>query len=730
MKIEKYQINSVEDVKYISLLNMHCVIEKRFIYVYMLEEHLQRYIETGKSIFKIGQTDVKVGNRINDQIYHHGWQTITSSEPVIIAIYEVDSNINDKMIQNRICSAVKDATISKCNKRKTYQHAPSGTEWVNNITISDIENAINYYNGKFLFINNDALTNNFKIENNKENSKYEFVNMLNHLANSYDNSSERNIIRSYIQGIVICSVILGDDYKKCNILFGHKKFINMIEKLFNISFDEFMNKISYYAGNYSDIDEMISMIHDYAKDNDLDMSWIAECFIDFTNGDNDFATNWKRMSAYYYADYLQEYIDKMDFDCKKNKDVKFLIYPGSLAILDMIAEYRKIAIIKYNRKSEKIRHIVENEMTLAFDYGDDFIADFVKQIIYYKYNIKLENIIYINEKSEIYNNKKELIDMPKFDYIVQNPPYSGDLHLDFLKMGLNMLNEKGQMVIIEPATWLINLRTTGNVEKYNEIKELLKDHVKSITIENLNKAFEIGNNTPLSITHIDFSNIHKNINFNYCGEKYIKESLYDCNHIGDRLIFDNIIKKISILSNTAEDYVLKSNNIKSKNCAYLRFGNYMLDTIGKRHFNNTNYLSCTIDTEVGKYFTSYVITGADKHDVSNEIPKSKKGNNCDCLYYDKFDNFEDNKIILENYKDFIWNTKFAKFIIIATTFDRNNGSMKYIPWLDFSKKWTDEMINVYFNFTDDEIKMINDVCTRFEANHSTFKRFIAGPQNN
>ena len=138
MNLERYLINSTDDIKYTSLLNTRCVIEKRFIYVYMLEEHLQRYIETGKSIFKIGQTDVKVGNRINDQIYHHGWQTITSSAPIIIAIYEVDSNINDKMIQNRICSTVKDSVISKYNKRKSYQHAPSGTEWVDNITISDI----------------------------------------------------------------------------------------------------------------------------------------------------------------------------------------------------------------------------------------------------------------------------------------------------------------------------------------------------------------------------------------------------------------------------------------------------------------------------------------------------------------------------------------------------------------------------------------------------------------
>ena len=344
MTTKDYQITSVDDIKYKTLLYTECNIGKRFIYVYMLEEHLEKYLETGKSKFKIGQTDVRVGNRINDQIYHHGWQTITSSAPIIIAIYEVDNNITDKIINSKICADVKNASISKFDERKSYHHAKSGTEWVNNISINDIENAISYYQGKFLFINNDALTNNYNITCNVEQSKYEFVNMLNNLVNSYDIAKDRNIIKRYIQGIVISSIILGSDYKNCNILFGHKSFINIIEKLFNISFNDFMNKISYYERNYSDIDQMISMIHDYAMDNDLDLSWIAECFIDFTNGDSTFATNWKRMAAYYYADYLQEYIDKMDFDCKKNKDIKFLIYPGSLAILDMIAEYRKIAI--------------------------------------------------------------------------------------------------------------------------------------------------------------------------------------------------------------------------------------------------------------------------------------------------------------------------------------------------------------------------------------------------
>ena len=181
----KYQITSVDDIKYSSLLNTHCKHDKRFIYVYMLEEHLQRYHETGKSIFKIGQTDVKVGKRIYDQIYNRNQQTCTSSAPVIIAIYEVDNNITDKKIHSRISAVNKDTVISKYNQRKSYQFAVAGTEWVNNITISDIEAAIEYYNGKFIFINDNALTNNYRIEKREDAcNEYEFVNMLNHLINS------------------------------------------------------------------------------------------------------------------------------------------------------------------------------------------------------------------------------------------------------------------------------------------------------------------------------------------------------------------------------------------------------------------------------------------------------------------------------------------------------------------------------------------------------------------
>lgn len=60
----------------------------------------------------------------------------------------------------------------------------------------------------------------------------------------------------------------------------------------------------------------------------------------------------------------------------------------------------------------------------------------------------------------------------KFDCIIENPPYAGSFHLDFLKESLKMLDEKGKFTIIEPATWLINIRKNGNAKLYDEINEL------------------------------------------------------------------------------------------------------------------------------------------------------------------------------------------------------------------------------------------------------------------
>ena len=49
--------------------------------------------------------------------------------------------------------------------------------------------------------------------------------------------------------------------------------------------------------------------------------------------------------------------------------------------------------------------------------------------------------------------------MRNFNAIITNPPYAGSLHLDIFNRLLDNLDGKtGQMTIVEPSTWLINVK--------------------------------------------------------------------------------------------------------------------------------------------------------------------------------------------------------------------------------------------------------------------------------
>ena len=63
--------------------------------------------------------------------------------------------------------------------------------------------------------------------------------------------------------------------------------------------------------------------------------------------------------------------------------------------------------------------------------------------------------------------------MPKFDYIIQNPPHNKIMYIQFFNKGLDILSDTGKMTIIEPATLLMNLRQNSpNVNKKFYIQEI------------------------------------------------------------------------------------------------------------------------------------------------------------------------------------------------------------------------------------------------------------------
>ena len=88
----------------------------------------------------------------------------------------------------------------------------------------------------------------------------------------------------------------------------------------------------------------------------------------------------------------------------------------------------------------------------------------------------------------------------KFDVALMNPPYDKDLHLKFLEKCIEISDN---VISIQPATFLVNLRNDSKSKRYNKFKEKIDKHVKFISIENYNDIFKTGLFVPYMIINID-----------------------------------------------------------------------------------------------------------------------------------------------------------------------------------------------------------------------------------
>jgi len=340
-----------------------------------------------------------------------------------------------------------------------------------------------------------------------------------------------------------------------------------------------------------------------------------------------------------------------------------------------------------------------------------------------------------NDADDFYNKLKN---MPKFDFVVQNPPYKGSLHLDFFKKGYEMLSNKGQMIIIEPAMWLINLNENS---EYNtgkrgnltpQIKNDIKEHVKKIVIENYNGEFNTTNTVPFSITHIDKGNIYNTINYTCCGIHNIVSSIYDCNHIGKYDLIKSIFNKIKKVEPIKNHTTNKQSSDTS--IYYLSFNDVIYAICGV-YFVRTSYFygdTAYFKHKLGDFFKSFISPSMNinRNDITNIIPKkAARGGStskeikltdkpANCVYGTKTE--------IENYKYFISNNSLPLFINMCLSVDQNNNSLSFMPWL-VDKKYTDQEIYKKFNFTDDEIKLIEMTVKKFEHHASWFKRYMCGP---
>ena len=330
--------------------------------------------------------------------------------------------------------------------------------------------------------------------------------------------------------------------------------------------------------------------------------------------------------------------------------------------------------------------------------------------------------------------------MRNFNTIITNPPYAGSLHLDIFDRLLDNLEvcqgqTTGQMVIVEPSTWLINVRRNGKAKKYDAIKKRIEGHVKSVKIENLNKDFNTGLYVPFSITTIDFSQTYDTIEFECCGEKKIVDSIYDCNLIGDYKTIWSILNKVLGYGDMMDKHTTnKDEGTGMWYSKYIDINPHVgcaegttkkrdsLDTFGYyngilgSYFSNAYFVNLFSDNVVNSIYPSIPKRLANGSNYTN--PKYSD-TNADCVYGTKQE--------LENWKHFIFNNKLPLFINIVLTIDQHNNSKEFLPWL-VDRQYTDEEIYAKFNLTEDEIALIDATLKKFERNSPWFKRYMCGEE--
>ena len=327
----------------------------------------------------------------------------------------------------------------------------------------------------------------------------------------------------------------------------------------------------------------------------------------------------------------------------------------------------------------------------------------------------------------------------RYDVCLMNPPFSGSLHLEFLDKVTDLCEKS---VVIEPSTWLINLQTgikekqSSQMKKYQHLKTKIKNHIKSVDIENLNELLNIGNDVAPGITCIDYSKDYDNIEYNCFGKNETIDSIESCNLIGNYDIIKSIFEKLKS-ADTVINHIYDK-NVENKNYSFCKFSTI---TTAPLRWHNTSYkIAYTWDSfyikhKRGEYYNQFIkqtLNDVQGKKIFDEVPKKRLaggGKSKVVRYSDKDDNcVYGTRGEMENYVYYNMNNSLPLFINICMTIDQNNNSIQYVPWL-VDKKYTDEEIYKLFNFNKEEIELIEDTLKRFERHSPWFKRYMTGDTN-
>jgi len=285
----------------------------------------------------------------------------------------------------------------------------------------------------------------------------------------------------------------------------------------------------------------------------------------------------------------------------------------------------------------------------------------------------------INENhllSYSYNDNKVIEEnMPQFDVVVGNPPYKGMMHLDFLEIAYKISN--GWIVWVQPSNWLIDKK--GIAKRFKELKNIVANNIEEIKLFNGNPYFKVNQMYPFNIITINKNK--KESKFKLIDEINRKEIYYnninEINKWSDPSIYNNLQDKILKLSN--KDNINNYLNIER--------GNYYINMSKIRgNINTTDIHSLWKDD----YYST--ITKNAKIELSPSMN-----------FWFSFETIEE----AQNFLDFL-KIKWSMFSlsIYKNSTSLHRGELKAIPWLDWSRSWTEKDFEELIEATEEEKEFV------------------------
>lgn len=272
-------------------------------------------------------------------------------------------------------------------------------------------------------------------------------------------------------------------------------------------------------------------------------------------------------------------------------------------------------------------------------------------------------------------HRKEVWKVDKFDYCIGNPPFNQMIDMTFVQDFYKISNV---VLFVHPSTWLLDEK--GKQKKFTKTKDLIREHLESIELFNGNKIFGISLFVPCVITYI---NKFKKSSGIHCIDKInnvelIYDDIYQINKYSDVDIYIKIKNKITNILSTHSILIDQKNKINGDfyvNTAQIR-GNVSKNDDSKM-FQDDFYTIITKETRV--------LNRKDKH-MFFTFKSEIEGNN-----------------FIEYLK-----TNFVRFClsILKNNSQLDRGELSMIPWLDFSKRWTDEELIKEFELEDEEVIFI------------------------